>query len=178
MGLSAGLRRWWQGDEAATAVEFAIVGVPFVFILVGLVEVSLMFAANSLLQDATGDAARLIRTGQVQQATGDPEDMFRDQLCVAASVFLDCSRIQYEVITFDGGFADAQENKPQFDDDGNLLSQGFDPGGVSDVVLIRTVYYYPLMTPFLGPLLADGPNQTKFMMTTMVLQTEPYEFEG
>lgn len=170
-------RRYIRQNEGATAVEFAIVGVPFVFMLIGLVEVSLMYAANSLLQDSTSSAARLIRTGQVQQASTDPETMFRDALCSQASVFLDCSKVQYEVVTLAGGFDDAATNTPTFDTDGNLVPQGFDPGGVSDVVLIRSVYRYPLMTPFIGPLMADGPSQTKFMMTTMVLQTEPYEFD-
>jgi Flp pilus assembly protein TadG len=170
-------RKWWNGDEAATAIEFAIVGVPFVFIMIGLIEVSLMFAANSMLQDATSQAARVIRTGQVQQAAGDPEEVFRDQLCYIANIFLDCDKVQYEVVQVNN-FDEAESNQPSFDSDGNLVSQGFDPGGVSDVVLVRTVYYYPLMTPFIGPLLADGPNQTKFMMTTMVLETEPYQFEA
>lgn len=170
-------RRWWKGDEAATAVEFAIVGVPFVFLLVGLIEVSLMFAANSMLQDATAQAARVVRTGQVQEAAGDPEQVFRDQLCYVANIFLNCSNVQYEVVHLNS-FTDAETNVPTFDVDGNLMSQGFDPGGSSDVILIRTVYRYPLMTPFIGPLLADGPNQTKFMMSTIVLQTEPYEFEA
>jgi Flp pilus assembly protein TadG len=170
--------RYRKDNEGATAVEFAIVGVPFVFMLVGLIEVSLMYTANSLLQDSTNSAARLIRTGQVQQDINDPEAMFRSELCRVASVFLDCEQVQYEVVTLEGGFGDASSNTPTFDENGNLVSQGFNPGGVSDVVLIRTVYYYPLMTPFIGTLVADGPGQTKFMMSTMVLQTEPYEFEG
>lgn len=170
-------RRWFKNEDASTAVEFAIVGVPFVFCLVGLVEVSLMYAANSLLQDSTSSAARLIRTGQVQQSQGDPEEVFRDELCRVATAFLDCDGVQYEVVTLPGGFDDAAANAPSFDANGNLISQGFDPGGTNDVVLVRSVYRYPLMTPFIGPLLADGPNQTKFMMTTMVLQSEPYEFE-
>jgi len=172
------LCKWSKNEDGATAVEFAIVGVPFVFMLIGIAEVSLMYAANSLLQDATSEAARMIRTGQLQQSAGDPEDAFRDEICRISSVFLNCANIQYEVVTFGGGFQEAQDNQPEFDSEGNLVSQGFNPGGVSDVVLIRTVYYYPLLTPFIGPMLADGPNQTKFMMTTMVLQTEPYEFGG
>jgi Flp pilus assembly protein TadG len=169
-------RQYKRDDTGATAVEFAIVGIPFVFALIGLIEVSLMYAANSLLQDSTSSAARLIRTGQVQQNIDNPEAMFRDELCSIASVFLDCNRIQYEVISLDGGFADVESTPPMFDNDGNLMSQGFSPGGVNDVVLIRTVYFFPLMTPLIGSLLADGPNQTKFMMSTAVFQTEPYEF--
>lgn len=166
-------QRWWKDDDAATAVEFAIVGVPFVFIMIGLIEVSLMFAANSMLQDATSQAARVIRTGQAQLSGADPEQIFRDQLCYVANIFLDCGRVQYEVMPM-GTFDDAGANQPTFDVDGNLVSQGFDAGTVSDVMLIRTVYYYPLMTPILGPLLADGPGQTKFMMSTMIFETEPY----
>lgn len=172
------LRGFIRQERGSTAVEFAIVGVPFVFMMIGLIEISLMYTANSLLQDATGDAARKIRTGQVQQTQGDPEAMFRDQLCDTAQTFLSCDKIQYEVITLPGGFSDVEDNPPTFNAEGDLESQGFSPGGSNDVVLIRTVYRYPLMTPFIGPLLADGPGQTKFMMTTMVLQTEPYEFEG
>lgn len=169
--------RYRHGQDGATAVEFAIVGVPFVFTLVGLIEVSLMYAANSLLQDSTASAARLIRTGQVQQDITDPEAVFHDELCRHASAFLNCGNVQYEVVTLEGGFGDAEANTPTFDSSGDLVSQGFSPGGVNDVVLVRTVYRYPLMTPFIGPLLADGPGQTKFMISTMVLQTEPYDFE-
>lgn len=172
------LRRFKQDEQASTAVEFAIVGVPFVFMLIGLIEVSLMYTANSLLQDATADATRKIRTGQIQQSNEDPETLFRTILCDTAETFLDCANIQLEVLALPGGFNDATLDVPTFDEDGNLVSRGFSPGGSDDVVLIRTVYRYPLMTPFIGPLLADGGGHTKTMMTTMVIKTEPYEFGG
>lgn len=169
---------WFKNIEGSTAVEFAIVGVPFIFLLVGLVEVSLMLAANSMLQFATTDAARLIRTGQVQQSSSDPEQMFKQELCKRVYILVKCTDIQYEVVTFGGGFSEAQDYQPQYDANGNLISQGFNPGGVSDVVMVRTLYNYPLMTPFIGPMLSDGPSQTKRMTSAVVLQTEPYEFDG
>ncbi len=167
-----------HSKKGSTAVEFAIVGIPFVFALIGLIELSLMYAANSVLQDSTNSAARLIRTGQSQQSTGDPETVFRDELCRVASVFLNCNAIQYEVMTLNGGFDDVANSPPTFDVNGNLSSSGFNPGGSNQVTLIRTVYFYPLLTPLIGTLMADGPEQTKFMMSTIVLQTEPYEFSG
>lgn len=170
-------RSWFKGEEGATAVEFAIVGIPFIFLLIGLIEVSLMYTANSLLQDATSQAARLIRTGQVQQAAADPEGMFSDELCRVASVFLNCAGIEYEVVALPGGFGEADDTAPVFDGAGNFESRGFSPGGVNDVVLIRTVYHYPLMTPILGSIMADSAGQTKLMVSTIVLQTEPYEFD-
>jgi Flp pilus assembly protein TadG len=168
------IRRWFKGEDAATAVEFALVAFPFTYLLIGIVELSVMFAATSTLDAATNDAARLIRTGQVQQTNGDPQQMFEELLCEKASVFLPCTGIQYEVITM-SGFSDFGSYPPSYDEDGNLQSAGFNPGSVDDVVLIRAAYRYPLMTPLLGAAFSDGPNNTKLMVTTVVLETEPYD---
>lgn len=172
------IKKFFHSEKGSTAVEFAIVGIPFVFALIGLIELSLMYAANSVLQDSTTSAARMIRTGQVQQSNNDPEAVFKTEMCRVASTFLNCNQIQYEVITLSGGFDDVANSPPSFDQSGNLNSSGFNPGGSDQVTLIRAVYFYPLLTPVIGTLMADRPHQTKFMMATVVLQTEPYEFNG
>lgn len=164
-------------NDGSTAIEFALLGIPFVFMLIGIIEVSLMFAANSVLQDAASQASRMIRTGQVQRAAS-PEDAFYDEMCRVASVFLTCERIQYEVTTLPGGFSEAEDSLPEFDSEGNLLGQGFDAGGTNDVVMIHVVYHYPMLTPFLGPLFSDTAGSTKLLMSTVVIQTEPYEFDS
>ncbi len=136
-----------------------------------------MFAANSMLNDATVSASRLIRTGALQQLTsGDPEDVFKTEMCNQIVRLIDCNTIQYEVIKIDG-FSSASSQLPQFDSDGNLISSGFDTGGVSDVILIRTVYNYPLMTPLMSQFLANHAGNTRQMMSTVVLQTEPYDYD-
>jgi Flp pilus assembly protein TadG len=170
------IQGWIRDERAVTAVEFSLVAVPFVFLLIGIIEMSLMFAASATLNGATNDAARLIRTGQVQQASGDPQQIFEDELCQKADALLDCTRLQYEVVTMDG-FADFASFPASYDVDGNLESQGFDPGGVNDVVMVRAVYRYPLMTPFIGQFLSDGPGNTKLLLATIVLETEPYNID-
>lgn len=167
---------WIKNEEAATAVEFALVAVPFSYILMGIIEMSLMFASMSTLDAATNQAARMIRTGQVQQTEGDPETLFRDTLCAGADVFLNCEGIRYEVINMEG-FSNFADYPVSFDEDGNMQTQGFDAGGVNDVILIRTSYKYPLMTPLIGQALADGINNTKVIMSTIVLETEPYDVQ-
>jgi hypothetical protein len=102
--------------------------------------------------------------------------MFRDMLCQRTNALLNCDNIQYEVVRM-GSFSDFASFPATFDDDGNLLAQGFDPGGVDDVILIRTVYRYPMLTPLVGRLLADGPNNSKLLVSTVVLETEPYDVE-
>ncbi len=170
------LKSWLTDESAATAVEFSLVAFPFTYLLMGIIEMSLMFAGMSTLDAATSTASRLIRTGQVQQYSGDPEEMFKDMLCDRASVFLDCSKIQFEVIKL-SGFSEFSSYPPSFDDEGNLMSNGFDAGGVDDVVLIRTAYKYPLLTPLMNSVFSDSAGNTKLMMSTVVLETEPYDVE-
>lgn len=168
------VKRWMRGEDAATAVEFALVAFPFIFLLVGIIELSIMFAAMSTLDAATNDAARLIRTGQVQQTNDDPQQMFEEVLCEKVGTFLPCNAIQYEVITMNG-FSDFASYPASFDEDGNLESSGFNPGSVDDVVLIRAAFRYPLLTPLLAEAFSNGPNNTRLMITTVVLETEPYD---
>lgn len=169
------IKRWLKGEDAATAVEFALVAFPFTYLLIGIIELSVMFAAMSTLDAATNDAARIIRTGQAQ-TSADPEQEFKDLLCDRAKVFLSCPDIQYEVIHMNG-FSDFASFPPAYDEEGNLQSSGFDAGSVDDVILIRTVYRYPLLTPLLSSAFSDGANNSKLFMSTVVLETEPYDVQ-
>lgn len=169
------IRRWWKDTEGATAIEFGLLAVPFVFFVVGIIELALMNAAGFVMQGAVSDAARLIRTGQIQQSEeGNPEDLFYEALCDHAGMMLDCSRLQYTVEPLDA-FANAEDF--DLDEEGNLLDTQFDPGGVRDVVMIRTVYRYRLLTPLIGEFFSNYPGNVRLLMSTIVLETEPYEFE-
>jgi len=168
------LSNWFKKKEGSTAIEFSLLAIPYVFLTVGIIELGIMYAAASLLEGATASAARLIRTGQIQQAVGDPEQMFRDAICGYATVLINCNDIVLEVIPL-ASFADF--SGPTYDANGNMVSAGFDAGGVSDNILIRVSYRYTMMTPFIGPLLA-GPDSSHLFVSTIVLQTEPYDFQG
>ena len=164
-----------QDEKGSTAVEFALIGIPFIFMVIGIIEMALMFTAQSLLESSTAEASRQVRIGAVQEGGG--EDIFRDVLCNQAGVFLACDDIQYQVESVES-FEDAQEfPDATFDDEGNLDNQGFDPGGVSDVVLIRIAYKYPIKTPMMSLILTNNGSNNRILLSTVVLQTEPYEFE-
>ncbi len=179
MARGRGFISWLRNSKATTAVEFALIAMPFTLFNMGIMELALMFTGASLLETATNEAARSIRTGQLQVASpADQEEMFKETLCDYAGLFLNCDDLQYEVLsTDDGSFFTAGALGADFDDDGNLMSGGFDPGGSSDVVLIRVVYKYNYWTPLIGPLLG-GADNARILQSTVVIQTEPYEFEG
>ncbi len=164
-------------EDGATAVEFSLVAIPFCFLLMGIIEISLFFAASNIMHGATSDAGRLVRTGQVQQYDqGDPQVLFEEALCAHASVFANCDNIEYEVIAMDS-FSDFSNHTAQYDDDGNFQSQGFTPGGTNDTVIIRTNYRYKFMVPFLASMFSDGSDGGRAILTTIVLQTEPYDLD-
>ena len=169
-------RKWVCKDDGVTAVEFSLLFAPYMMLTLGIIEVSMMFLSASLLEGATNDAARLIRTGQMQESGSAPEDAFRDALCSYSMAFVNCNDITIEVQEMTS-FGDYGSMAASFDGDGNLISSGVDIGESSDRVLIRTAYRYEMMTPLVGPLLSGG-NGSRLFMSTIVLQSEPYDFDG
>lgn len=167
-------KSWSKRKDGATAIEFSLLVMPYMLISLGIMEISLMFASASILEGATDSASRLIRTGNIQQSGADPETLFRDKMCEFAIILIECEDLQVEVSVLQdyGDYSGAT-----FDGDGNLSSSGFDPGGSNDKVLIRVAYRYEMITPLVGPLL-NGPGGSTLFISTIVLQTEPYEFQG
>lgn len=168
-----------QKDDAAVAVEFSFVVMPFLIMFIGIVELGLFFGTAVILEGSATDAARMIRTGQIQ-GDADPVTAFETQLCNMASLMLNCADIQYEVINVpDNSFLSAATDTPAFDAEGNLIPSGFDPGGSEDVIIIRVIYKYEFLTPMMGDLMesTEGTNNS-LLMSSVVLMNEPYEFGG
>ncbi len=171
------LNRLFRRQEGVAAVEFALIAMPFFLLLIGTIEMALFFAAGTVLEGGSAAASRLIRTGQAQ-LSGDPETMFRDALCNHVDAMLDCTKIQYEVIhVSEGTFGAAETYEPEFDEDGNLVPADFSTGNSNDVVMVRTVYRYEFLTPFIGSLMSAGSaNNSMMHMSMSVLKAEPYTF--
>lgn len=163
--------------DGATAIEFSMLFLPYMMLSLAIIELSMMFASASLLEGATDSAARMVRTGQLQKSGSvDLEGDFRQAMCDFATVLIDCNDVVIEAMTMDS-YGDYSGLAPVYDSDGNLVSQGFDVGGSNDRVLIRVAYRYQMITPLVGPLL-NGPDGGTLFVSTIVLQSEPYEFEG
>jgi Flp pilus assembly protein TadG len=166
--------RWVKDISAVAAIEFSLVGLPFIIMTMGVVEMAIVFTSQSVLQNATFSAARLIRTGQLQQgAMGDPQQAFRDAVCDFAELAIQCDNIQFTVSTLDD-FSDADDMAPEFDEEGNLQDTEFDAGAENDIVLVRVVYNYPITTPIMRQVLSDMDGNKRSLMSTIILQTEPY----
>jgi len=59
-------RRVWASNEAGAAMEFALVGAPFIALLLASLNTALVFLAQEGLETAGESAARLLLTGRAQ----------------------------------------------------------------------------------------------------------------
>lgn len=164
--------------EGSTAIEFSFLLMPYFLLSMGIIEISLMFTSESLLEGSVTHASRQIKTGQMQKLYPDDpaqmEQVFRDEVCRYASSLIRCADVVVEVRVMNS-FGDFDSMAPTYDEDGNMESQGFDAGGSSDRLLIRVGYRYTAFTPLVGQLLW-GPDSSRNFVSTIVMQAEPYDF--
>lgn len=149
-------RRFRKDEGGATAVEFAFVGGPFLFLLLATFETGLNFLTEYSLQSATTNAARLIRTGQVQQG-GMSAAEFKTELCKQVPSYLDCNSKVYVNVETRTNFAAATLTQGG-DGNGNINSNlqnspAWQPGNPGEVVIVETFYEWELFTPLINHLL-------------------------
>ena len=168
---------WKINEDGSTAMEFSLLAVPFMFTVISLIELALFFTTSMILENAVQDSSRLIKTGSLQQSGGTPLDEFLEEVCNEGGIFLDCDAIQYQVDQLTS-FEDDIE--PVVNEDGDM-----DPSdlfNISDVTagciaLVRLSYPFTFITPVYSNLWSNYNDGVRVIMSTVVFQVEPYDFE-
>ena len=164
-----------RSADGAAAVEFALVGAPFIALIVAIFQVGLIIYASQSLQTATAAASRLILTGQVQMQNMTASQ-FGQVVCNDAQLFT-CSGLMVDVRTY-SSFSGADTSMPalSYDSHGNVTNQWrYNPGGPGDIVVARVMYQWPV---FMGPLalnLSNLGNGYRLLMATSAFKNEPYK---
>ena len=173
-----------DANKGSAAIEFAMVAPIFFVLLMGTIEAGIMFFAQSALQNALNDAARLVRTGQTACFTKDSGGncvamtaaQFRTQLCSEVSaILLDCSTtgVQFDINAYSSGFSSASNASPLTA--GNLPNlTTFNVGVACDVVLIRAFYKWPVFTPGLNWFLVNMTGNYHLLASAAAFRNEPY----
>jgi Flp pilus assembly protein TadG len=170
------VRRWLTAVDTsgAAAIEFALVGSAFMMMLLASFEFGFMLFVQSVLDNASRDAARLIRTGQVQMSS-NPTNTFQSLLCSDVGSLIGCGNIIYQAEAFNA-WSDAQtavNTPPTRSSSGAFVSAGFNPGSQGQILVVTVTYNYPFFTPWIGGMLG-GSSNTALLMSTVVFQNEPY----
>jgi Flp pilus assembly protein TadG len=173
-----------DATKGSAAIEFALIAPVFFLLLMGTIESGVIFFAQSTLQNAVNDTARMVRTGQTGCFTTSggncvamTQAQFRTQICSEASVVLpDCNgtSLQFDVQAYPSGFSSASNGSP-LDGSGNLpVLTAFNVGSACDVVLVRAFYKWPVFTPLLGFFLQNVAGGFHLISTAAAFRNEPY----
>jgi Flp pilus assembly protein TadG len=159
-----------RDENGATAVEFALVALPFIVLLIAIIETALLFFAQQFLQAATQQSARLIMTGQAQQQ-GMTASQFHQAVCTNAGSMFNCSGLYVNVQTFQSFSAISDPNTIN---NGTLNTQNtaYTTGSPGDIVLVQVYYDWPVIS-LPGMNLANNGNYT-VIQSTVVFRNEPY----
>jgi Flp pilus assembly protein TadG len=182
----AKIRRRFRSDRrGATAVEFAIVAPIFLFVMFSTFEVGWFYFANSAVDASISDAARRIKTGQVQKSVLDDEqkyDRIYDQICNVVEAFGGCeNRLTIEVDTYTTFAELAADSTPMTCADAppeQLDLIPFNPGDELQIVRVRVCYIYTTLNPAIGITLAEEGTNNRRLISTMIFRNEPYELNN
>jgi len=162
-----------RAEQGATAVEFALVFMPFLMLIFAMIELGLVFLVSLLLENAIIDVGRTIRTGEVQ-TNGGTAATFKSAVCDKIGVIgsLSCSTaLQLDVRTYtdystSNTSAGATSTVP--------TSMQFSPGTAGSIVLVRAYYTWPLVTPLLQTGLQNSGGR-RIIYAATAFTNEPYD---
>ena len=175
------LSRFKQEEKGATAVEFALLAIPFIALLFSIIELAVVFFIGSTLNHAMSESAREIRTGEFQ-STCQTEADFKALICQHMGTLGNCQgNLRFDVVsTLSGDFepgilTPTPTNEDPMNPGNPIISNNvYTNTGPKDVVIVRAQYYHPLSIPGTFTRLANQPGNTRVISTTTAFRNEPF----
>lgn len=184
------IARFASNERGTTAIEFAAVIGPFLFLLFGIMSVGFYFFVVFSLENAVDSAARVIRTGQEQTtwtgAVGNTkQDQFKTLVCAKVPDFMNCNgsgnKVRVNVQTFTGYGSIAAASC--VDGSGNLITstaQSYDTGTSNSIVLVSVCFEWSIGTAmanipyWISPANAQMANGNTLIKASVAFTNEPY----
>ncbi|WP_417310585.1 TadE/TadG family type IV pilus assembly protein [Devosia sp.] len=165
-------------ERGVTAIEFGILALPFFTIIFAILETTLIFFAGQILDTATADASRLIRTGQAQ-AANYTSDNFRAEICERLYGLFDCQELRIRVDVVDNFTAATITNVTETDEDCDpecdwTIVQNYNPGAGSQVILVQAYYKWPAIVNLPWFDLRNQPDGVRLLAGVRVFKNEPF----
>ena len=182
--------RLWTRTDGASAAEFALVAMPLIVTLLGIIEVALILFVNVLLEGAVRDSARFGLTGHTEGGLSRTQ-MIRNLIRERTVGMIDMTKVDIETLVYQS-FSDIGRPEPLTNDvNGNGVFDAGDTyadingngqwdadmgaagvGGPGAVVVYRVSYQWPLLTGLLAPML--GPAGYVPIVVSTAARNEPF----
>jgi Flp pilus assembly protein TadG len=168
------LRLFGREEKAATAVEFGLIALPFIALLLAIIETAVLFLAGQNLESAVDSNARLIRTGQAQESKLNGTT-FIARVCAEAIVLPNCTNnLHVDVRTYTS--FDTMSTGEPIDAKGNADYSTFifDAGHGGSLVLVRAYYEWPTFSRLLGLNFSNLSNGKHLLAAVAAFKNEPF----
>jgi len=178
------LTRFVRNRRGSTAIEFAILALPFALLVFAILESCISFAGQEVMANITDDVARQLRTGQLR-----PADVAGGKLTT-----LICGRLQIIVSSTDcpqqllvdlreyPTFADAATATFKIQGGKVVLMQGTNsqdfantPGLAESKNMLRVFYAWPVMTDLMAKSMANLNGGRTLHFASVTWQNEPFD---
>ena len=177
------LERFDRNRRGSTAIEFAILALPFALLVFGILESCISFAGQEVMANITDDIARQLRTGQLR-----PADVAGNKLTT-----LICGRLQIIVSTDCPDqllvdlreyptFADAATAGFKIQNGDVVLMQGTNsqtfantPGLAESKNMLRVFYKWPVVTDLMARSMANLNGGRTLHFASVTWQNEPFD---
>lgn len=168
-------RLFKKSEKGVTAIEFALVGGPFIYLLCVIFEAGLMLFSEYVIESGVSTSARMIRTGEVRM-NGVSASQFKTLVCGNLSTYLDCPANLYIDVRKFPTFASVALPAPT--SGGNLstaVTTGaqFQIGCPGEVVVVRAYYAWKLFFPGIS-MLSNLNGNKRLLASGAAFRNEPY----
>jgi Flp pilus assembly protein TadG len=174
------IRRAARDESGASAVEFALVCIPFLALTLAAIQTSIIYFMGEALQSATQIAARQILTGQAF-TNSVSQAQFKTLVCNQLPAFFkgsgsNCANLIVDVQSANSfSSLNTATITPTYDSSGNPnYTANYSIGSPGSAVIVRVMYNWPVFNLPLGFNLQDQSNNTYLLIGTAVFQNEPY----
>lgn len=182
--------RFLRAKGGATAVEFGLLGLPFLALVCASLEAGIVYWEQEILQQAVVEAGRQIYTGRFQTANVGTTSAatlitnFRTALCTqpngaARLTLFTCANVRVSITqapSFSGAavVAPVAVNPSTGISDWNAAFQSYTCAGSSAIMVVQAAVDVPVFFPLLGATAPSLPNRRRVLQAATVFKVEPY----
>lgn len=174
------LARFLRNRSGSTAIEFALLSIPFAILVFAILETCISFAGQQLLSNITDDVARQIRTGQLKPGPDLEAAALKQRICDRLDIIVSpttcVEALEVDLQKYDT-FALAAAVRIKVTD-GDIDTTGFypsDPGPSMSINSLRVFYRWPVITDFMSKIVSNLKDGKTLHFATVTWQNEPFD---
>jgi Flp pilus assembly protein TadG len=162
-----------RDERGAAAVEFALLIIPLLFLLMGIMEVSMQYFVSGALDAAVQRTARLIRTGQAQSQNMTIGDI-RGAMCSDMLNLFDCTSNSYILVDSLDNLVAPTYALPVKANGDFISSATFELGSGHSYVMVRGYFQFSPLFNVFGALSPGLSNGKRLLAASALFRNEPF----